>query len=263
MKMEHEVAIVTGGGHGLGAAISRVLADEGCAVAVTDVQTSAAVACAGEIGGKAIGLHLDVRDRSSIEAAVSETMERLGEVSVLVNNAGINRVGPSETYDESLWDEVVEINLTGVFRCCQVVGARMLARGRGSIVNLASIHSRIASPGRAAYCATKTGLVGLTRALAVEWASRGVRVNAVAPGYIDTRLTRDAIASGLISEEQLLDRVPLGRLGTPEHVARSVLFLASWESEYITGTTIETDGGYVAFGAPGPASRMPPAPSAR
>ena len=104
---------------------------------------------------------------------------------------------------------------TGVFRCCQIVGARMLGARRGSIVNLASVHSRIASPGRAAYCATKTGLVGLTRALAVEWASRGVRVNAVAPGYMNTRLTMDAIESGLISESELLDRIPLGRLGSP------------------------------------------------
>ncbi len=263
MRLARDVALVTGGGRGLGAAIARALADEGCSVAVTDIDAETAVALADEIGGKAVGLHLDVRDRSSIEAAVSEAVARLGEISVLVNNAGINRVGPSETYDEAVWNDVVEVNLTGVFRCCQVVGARMLASGRGSIVNLASVHSRIASPGRAAYCATKTGLVGLTRALAVEWASRGVRVNAVAPGYINTRLTMDAIRSGLISESELLDRIPLGRLGTAEHVAKSVVFLASNDSAYVTGTTIETDGGYVAFGAPGPASRIPSAPVAR
>ena len=258
MRFEQDVAIVTGGGRGLGAAIARALATEGCSVAVTDVDKEAAVALAGEIGGNAVGLYLDVRDRPSIEAALADAVERLGEISVLVNNAGINRVGPSEVYDEAVWNDVVEINLTGVFRCCQVFGTRMLAARRGSIVNLASVHSRIASPGRAAYCATKTGLVGLTRALAVEWASRGVRVNAVAPGYMNTRLTMDAIESGLISESELLDRIPLGRLGTPEHVARSVVFLASAESEYITGTTLETDGGYVAFGAPSPASRIPP-----
>jgi NAD(P)-dependent dehydrogenase (short-subunit alcohol dehydrogenase family) len=256
-RFDGGVAVVTGAGHGLGAAIARELARDGCAVAVTDVDASAAEALANEIGGGAIALALDVRDRASVERAVAETVARLGEVSVLVNNAGINRVGPSERYPESDWCDVVEINLTGVFRCSQIVGARMLEADGGAIVNLASVQARTGSAGRAAYCATKTGVLGLTRALAVEWAGRGVRVNAVAPGYIATRLTRHAIESGLISERELLDRIPMGELGQAEHVARAVAYLASADAAYVTGTTLEVDGGYVAFGAPGPASRIP------
>ena len=257
VKLAGGVAVVTGSARGLGAAIARELAAEGCAVAVTDVDGAAAAELADELGERAIALVLDVRDRGSIERAVAETVDRLGEISVLVNNAGVNRVGPSERYSEADWCDLVDINLTGVFRCCQVVGTRMLAGTGGAIVNLASVQARTGSAGRAAYCATKTGVLGLTRALAVEWAGRGVRVNAVAPGYIATRLTLDAIASGLISEQELLDRIPMGRLGAAEHVARAVVYLASPESAYVTGTTLEVDGGYVAFGAPGPASRIP------
>jgi len=133
----------------------------------------------------------------------------------------------------------------------------MLAAGRGSIVNIASTQARRASPGRAAYCASKSGLLGLTQALAVEWAARGVRVNAVSPGYMKTRLALDAIESGLIAESELLDRIPAGHLGEAEDVANAVVFLAAPESRYITGTAIEVDGGYAAFGAPGPAGRLP------
>ena len=257
MKLAGETALVTGAARGLGAAIVRALAGEGCTVAVSDVDAAAATELAAELGPRAIGIGLDVRERASVAAAVTETVERLGEISVLVNNAGVNYVGPSETFDEAVWSDILEINLNGVFRCSQIVGARMLAAGRGSIVNLTSIQARRASPGRAAYCASKSGLVGLTQALAVEWGSRGVRVNAVSPGYMKTRLTLDAIDAGLMSERELLDRIPAGRLGEAEYIARSVVFLASADSEYITGTTIEVDGGYAAYGAPGPASRVP------
>ncbi len=257
MRLAGETALVTGAARGLGAAISRALAREGCAVAAGDVDAAAAAAIAAELGERAIGVEVDVRDRSSVTAAVARTVERLGEITVLVNCAGINHVGPSETQDEALWSDVLEINLSGAFRCSQIAGARMLAAGRGSIINIASIQARRASPGRAAYCASKSGLLGLTQALAVEWAARGVRVNAVSPGYMKTRLALDAIDSGLIAESELLDRIPAGHLGEAEDVANAVIFLAAPESGYVTGTAIEVDGGYAAFGAPGPASRIP------
>ena len=257
MRLTGETALVTGAARGLGAAISRALASEGCAVAAGDVDTAAAQDIAAELGERAIGVDMDVRDRDSVATAVARVVEQFGEITVLVNCAGVNHVGRSETFDEAVWSDILEINLSGAFRCSQIVGARMLTAGGGSIVNLASIQARRASPGRAAYCASKSGLVGLTQALAVEWAARGVRVNAVSPGYMKTRLALDAIQSGLISESELLDRIPVGRLGEPEDVARAVVFLASPESQYITGTTIEVDGGYAAFGAPGPASRLP------
>ena len=149
------------------------------------------------------------------------------------------------------------MNLTGVFLCSQTAGARMLAAGRGSIVNIASISARVGMPGRAAYCATKAAVEGLTRALGVEWMGRGVRVNAVAPGYVRTPMIARAIESGLLAEQPIIDRVPAARLADPADVARAVLFLASPESDYLTGQTLVVDGGYLAYGAPAPASEIP------
>ena len=160
-RLAGEVAIVTGAAQGLGAAIAAALEAEGALVARTDVEGAT--------------IELDVRDRGSVERAVAEVAQTFGEPSVLVNNAGLNRIAPSEELEEALFQEVVDVNLTGALRCCQVAGRRMLAQGRGSIVNVASINAEVGMPGRAAYCASKAGLVGLTRVLAVEWASRGVR----------------------------------------------------------------------------------------
>ena len=238
-----EVAIVTGAAQGLGAAIADALEASGARVARTDV------------GGTDVDL--DVTDRASVERAVEKVRTRLGEPTILVNNAGINRIGPSESLEEERWQEVLDVNLTGTFRCCQVVGARMLATGRGAIVNVASISAAVGMPGRAAYCATKAGVVALTRVLAVEWAGRGVRVNAVAPGYVGTPMIEQAIADGLLSEEGLAARTPAGRVAAPAEVAAAVVFLASDGAGFVTGETLTVDGGYLAYGAPAPASRLP------
>jgi NAD(P)-dependent dehydrogenase (short-subunit alcohol dehydrogenase family) len=238
-----EVAIVTGAGQGLGAAIADALEREGALVARTDIEGA--------------DVELDVRDRRSVEQAVVAVATTLGEPSVLINNAGLNRIGPSEELEEALFQEVVDVNLTGTLRCCQVAGKRMLARGRGSIVNVASINAEVGMPGRAAYCASKAGLVGLTRVLAVEWAPRGVRVNAVEPGYVRTPMIENAIAQGLLAEQDLRDRTPLDRLAEPGEVARAVVFLASKDAAYVTGQTLVVDGGYLAYGAPAPASAIP------
>jgi NAD(P)-dependent dehydrogenase (short-subunit alcohol dehydrogenase family) len=239
------VAIVTGAAGGLGAAIAEALAAEGAIVARTDVSGA--------------DVELDVRDRGSVERAVAAVAAEHGPPTILVNNAGVNRIGPSETLEEELWAEVVDVNLGGAFRCSQVVGARMLAAGGGAIVNVASISALVGMPGRAAYCATKAGLLGLTRALAVEWAARGVRVNAVAPGYVQTPMVENALAQGLLSEEALLERIPVGRLASPEEVAQAVVFLASPTSGYVAGQVLLVDGGWLAYGAPGPASSIPQA----
>ena len=257
MRLAGQSALVTGAGQGIGAAIASALAAEGSRVAVADLNVDAAEQVAAKLGGSGIAVGLDVRDRASVERAAAGASEQFGELTVLVNNAGITRVGPSESLPEEDWQEVIDVNLSGPFRCCQVIGARMLAAGHGSIVNIASISAEFGMPSRAAYCATKSALIGLTRVLAVEWAGRGVRVNAVEPGYVRTPLIADAIEAGLLAEEEMLARTPTGRLAEPEDIARAVVFLSSAEAAYITGQTLVVDGGYLAYGAAAPASRVP------
>jgi NAD(P)-dependent dehydrogenase (short-subunit alcohol dehydrogenase family) len=245
-----EVAVVTGAAQGLGAAIADALEAEGARVARTDLSRGA---------GTGVAYELDVTDRGSVERALAEIAESLGEPTILVSNAGINRIGPSETLPEERWQEVVDINLTGAFRCAQAAGVRMLAAGRGSIVNVASISAFVGMPGRAAYCATKAGVVALTRVLAVEWAARGVRVNAVAPGYVGTPMVEQALEAGLLEADELADRTPFGRVASPAEIADTVVFLASPAARYVTGQTLVVDGGYLAYGAPGPATTVPTA----
>ncbi len=248
------VALITGAAQGIGAATAKRLAADGVAVAVADVDTEQAEALTATLPGPALAVHVDVTDRTTIEAGVQETERTLGPITDLVNNAGIQCIGASESLDPARWAEVVAVNLTGVFECCQVVGSRMLAAGRGAIVNLASSNSERGMPGRTPYCATKTGVVGLTRALATEWAARGVRVNAVEPGYIGTPMVANAIQMGLIDEDGLLDRIPARRVGAPAEIAAAIAFLLSRDASYVTGTTLAVDGGFLAYGAPAPTS---------
>ena len=247
MTLAGEVAVVTGAAQGLGAAIADALEAEGVSVARTDLSATGAA------------YELDVTDRGSVERALAEVAERLGEPTILVSNAGINRIGPSETLPEERWQEVIETNLTGTFRCAQAAGARMLSVGRGSIVNVASISAFVGMPGRAAYCAAKAGVVALTRVLAVEWAARGVRVNAVAPGYVGTPMVEQALEAGLLAADELADRTPFGRVASPAEIADAVVFLASPAARYVTGQTLVVDGGYLAYGAPGPVTAVPTA----
>jgi NAD(P)-dependent dehydrogenase (short-subunit alcohol dehydrogenase family) len=239
-----EVAVVTGAGQGIGAAIADALEAAGARVARTDLEAD---------------LRLDVTDRGSIDRPLAVVAEHLGEPTILANNAGINRIGPSESLPEDHWQEVIDVNLTGTFRCAQAGGERMLAAGRGAIVNVASISAFVGMPGRAAYCATKAGVVALTRVLAVEWAARGVRVNAVAPGYVGTPMTEQAIEEGLLAADELAGRTPLGWVATPAEIAEAVVYLASPAARYVTGQTLVVDGGYLAYGAPGPTTAVPTA----
>jgi 3-oxoacyl-[acyl-carrier protein] reductase len=257
MNLTGRTAVVTGAGRGIGESIARHLIGEGALVAVADVVFATAESVAKELGQTALAVEMDVRSWASVEAGAERIERELGQVDALVNNAGISRVARSEELPAEWWDEVVDVNLNGTWRCSQVFGRLMVERGRGAIVNLGSAYSEIGAPGRVAYAATKTGVVGITRVLGTEWASRGVRVNAIEPGYIETPMMQVTIQAGTIQPQQLLDRIPAGRFGTGDDVARTVAFLLSDDAAYITGATLRIDGGHLAYGGIPPASVVP------
>jgi NAD(P)-dependent dehydrogenase (short-subunit alcohol dehydrogenase family) len=255
--LDGDIAVVVGGSQGIGEAIARALADAGASVAVTSRDAEVARRIAAGLGPGHIGVALDVRSTESVEAAASSVAEHLGATTILVNNAGVNRIGPAETMTDEDWALVLDVNLTGVFRCCRAFGSRMLDAGRGSIVNIASITGAVVGmPGRAPYASSKGGVVGLTRTLAVEWADRGVRVNAVLPGPVRTPMVLQAIEDGILDERQIVDRTPAGRLALPEDVAGAVVLLCAPGAAFVTGQTVVVDGGYSAFGAAHPVRRV-------
>jgi 3-oxoacyl-[acyl-carrier protein] reductase len=256
-NMSGRTALVTGAGRGMGEAIARRLAADGAAVAIADIDLDGASAVAGDIGSRAMPIELDVRSWDSVEAAAIRVEAELGPVDALVNNAGISRVARSEELPRDWWESVVDVNLNGTWRCSQVFGAHMVARGSGAIVNIGSAYSEIGAPGRAAYAATKTGVLGITRVLGTEWSGRGVRVNAVQPGYIDTPMVQVTLQAGGLPIEQLLGRIPAGRLGDGDDIARVVSFLLSDDAGYVTGATLRIDGGHLAYGGIGDVAVLP------
>jgi NAD(P)-dependent dehydrogenase (short-subunit alcohol dehydrogenase family) len=257
MRLEGEIALVTGAAQGIGRATAEALARDGARVAVTDINYEGARAAAAAIGERARGFMMNTADINSIAECAKAVTATMGDVSILVNSAGIQRVGPSESLPRDLWNQSIAVNLTGVFDCIQAFVPGMLSRSKGAIVNLGSVNSEVGMPGRAPYCATKTAILGLTRALATEWASRGVRVNAVEPGYVATPLTMAAIDNGLLDQAQLIDRIPMRRLATADDIARIIVFLCTAEASYVTGVAVAVDGGYLAYGAPRSTSTLP------
>ena len=241
MRLEGKTALVTGGGSGIGAAISRRLAAEGAQVAVTDINVESAREVAAEISGDAY--ELDVRSTESIKSAV----DQVGDIDILVNNAGTDAFGFFVHSNPEMWDFVIGVNLVGVLAVTHAVLPGMQARGGGSIINIASEAGRVGSPGSATYSGAKAGVIGFTKAIAQESARYKVRCNAIAPGPIETPLLMAAPEHlGELGErlvEGMVGKTALKRIGQPEEVAAAVAFLASDDASYVTGETIGVSGG--------------------
>lgn len=243
MELENRVSIVTGGGQGIGKAISLGLARNGARVIITDINYESADNVAREIekqGGSASASRMDVSNYEEVGETVDKILDKYGRMDILVNNAGITRDSLLLRMKEEDWDRVLSINLKGVFNCTRAVLRPMLKGRWGRIVNVASIVGLIGNAGQANYSASKAGIIGFTKTVAREVASRNVTVNAIAPGFIATEMTK--VLSDDV-QENLMKQIPLGRLGSVEDVADTVLFLVSEKAGYITGEVIRVDGG--------------------
>ncbi len=243
--LQGRVLFITGGGSGIGRAIALEAARGGALVAVADAVAERADRVATELrdlGAQAVAETLDVRDAAACEQAVARIEQKLGPIAGMVACAGISPPAPADTMPDEVWTRCLDVNLTGMFRSVQPVGRRMVQRKRGAIVTIASVDGLGGHAGRAHYSASKHGVIGLTRALAIEWGRHGVRVNAVAPGVVDTPLLRANIPPDHL-QYAMVDRNPLGRLAQPEEQAGPTLFLLSDAASYVTGSVLPVDGG--------------------
>lgn len=242
-------AIVTGGGRGIGRAIARTLAAHGAAVALAGRNEANLQQVADTIradGGTASWHGCDVTAEAEVAALRDAVLATHGRIDILVNNAGIDpHYAPMERTDPAEWQHILDVNLTGVFLCCRLIGPAMLEKGRGSIINISSIAGHVGLKRQVPYCATKGGVEQLTKALALDWAEQGVRVNAIAYGFIMTDLTNAVLTHKHIGPK-LLARTAMGRFGTVEEVGGAAVFLASDAASYVTGSTVLVDGGWTA-----------------
>ena len=251
MPQHQSVAVITGAAQGIGRRTAEVLAERGYRLALNDLReprdTLDALALP---ASDAISLLGDVSDEQAVHHMTQAVVSHFGRVDVLVNNAGISSIAPAETITADQWRRVLDVNLTGPFLLCRAFGPLMLAQGSGSIVNVASIAGLLGIADRAAYNASKHGLIGLTRTLAAEWGGRGVRVNAVCPGWVKTEMDERDMSAGAYTDADIVNRVPMGRFATPDDVARAIAFLADpRESGFVNGHTLSVDGGWFADGS--------------
>ena len=243
-RLQGKTALITGAARGIGATIAKAYIDEGANVAIADINLDAATKTAHDLGSCATAVYMDVCNKDSIDKAVQEVIKHFGGIDILINNAGTILRKPAAEHSDEYWDQVVDVNLRSQFILSRELGKTMLERGKGKIVFIASLLSfqgGITVPG---YAASKGGIKSLTMALSNEWAGRGVNVNAVAPGYIATDNT-SALQADPVRNKAILARIPAGRWGMPEDIAGTVIFLSSPASDYINGTTILVDGGWM------------------
>ncbi|HEX2439203.1 MAG TPA: SDR family NAD(P)-dependent oxidoreductase [Methylomirabilota bacterium] len=248
MRLAGRIVIITGGALGIGRATALLFAEEGATVALADVETDGADAVVKEIvgrGGRAMAAGVDVGDAGQVQAFVDRVVAGYGRLDVMFANAGIAHSARFLEYPEAQWDRVLRVNLTGVFLCCQAAARQMVKQGGGRIITTASINGFRGVENLVGYNVAKAGVIELTKTMAVELAQHGIAVNAIAPAQIDTRLTRTLPEE---ARRRRTERIPMGRFGEVEEVARAALFLASDDASYVTGHTLAVDGGYLAGG---------------
>ncbi len=249
-NLSGRTALVTGAGRGIGREIARTLAGAGADIVVAEFDPASGADAAEEmrsLGRSSLALTVDVRDPDSVRAMTAQAFD-FGRVDILVNNAGIATHTPAEDTSDTVWRNILDVNLNGVFWCCREIGRRLLEGGGGSIVNIASMSGLIVNDPQpqAHYNVSKAGVIMLTKSLAAEWATRGVRVNAVSPGYIGTDMTKEAMENP-VWKERWLNMTPMGRVGEPWDIAHAVWYLASDAAKFATGTNLVVDGGYTAW----------------
>lgn len=250
-ELQGRRVLVTGAAAGIGRAMAEAFAAEGARLLLFDsdgARLAAAESGLAQAGAEVASLTGSVTEERQVEALLAAAEARFGGVDVLLNNAGIAMNLPSEELSAADWRRALEVNLTGCFLCAQAAGRRMLTQGSGVILNIASMYGLVAAPERLAYCVSKAGVVMLTRALGIEWAGRGLRVNAIAPGYVRTALVEGLVERGRLDIPRLERRTPQGRLGSVEEVAEVALFLASERARFMVGQTVVLDGGWSAWG---------------